>query len=463
MKAFWKTYLALAVLVGLAAYIHWVDAKKPAGDEKAKDKVFATTKEAVQELTLVNGTDPKIDVTKDAAGWHLTAPIAAQADTTAIDGLLATIESAEVTETIADQPSGLAEYGLEHPRVAVSVKGKDGLQQLQLGDKTPDDIGVYAKYADKSRVFTVPAHIATALAKKPSDLRDRNVLHVKRDGIQSIKVKGANKDLVLVRDEKGDWSFTKPIKTKGARWAVDGLLGNLESLTFDEVRAEDASDLTPYGLNKPTWTAVIEFSDGRTKTLEIGNPTSPSAEPRTPVAPGATDARKFFARDSAHNLVGVISASVVNDLEKADDKLRSRYLLDFPALDVKTIDVISDGKTRKYVRSVTKDASGTDVRKWKQTAPVAKDIETKTIEDLLFDVASTDVEKFVDSPGALASYGLEPPAIRVELTFDNKSPGWFEVGIKDGVAYGRRDDDVAILKLSAKGKDAIVEGFKNKL
>jgi hypothetical protein len=463
MKGFWKTYLALAVLAGLGYYIYAVDAKKPTSDDSKKEKVFAVDKAKVQEITIVNGAEPKIDVQKDGSSWRLSAPVAAQADANAIESVLSSVDAAEISDSVTDQPSGLSQYGLEHPRISVGVKADAGMKEVLLGNKTPDEMAVYAKYADKPRIFTVASHIATSFAKKPADIRDRNILHLKRDAVRSIDIKGADKDVVLTKDEKGDWNFTKPFPTKGARWAVDGLLLSMESLAFDDVAAENASDLKPYGLDKPKWTAVLELADGSTKKLEIGDSATKSEAPKTPLPEGATDTRKFYARDAAQPLVGVISAAVVTDIEKADDKLRSRYLLDFPALEVKTIDVTSDGKTRKYERSVTKDGSGTDVRKWKQVAPETKDIETKTIEDLLFEVASTDVTAFIDAPKALATYGLEPPAVRVDLTFDNKKPAWFEVGVKDGVAYGRRDNDVAITKLAAKGKDVVIDGFRNKL
>src|SRR5207248_7705202 len=122
-------------------------------------------------------------------------------------------------------------------------------------------------------------------------------------------------------------------------------------MTFEDIAADEAADLKPYGLDKPTWTVIAEMADGSAKKLEIGDTSDKSAAAKKSTDPSAPDnQKKYYARDAAHNLVGVVSNQVVNDLEKSDTNLRSRYLLDFPALEVKTVDVTSDGKTRKYVR-----------------------------------------------------------------------------------------------------------------
>jgi hypothetical protein len=460
MKAFWKTYLLLAVAGALGVFIY-LDWKKPSGDDK-KEKVFSADKNKVKSFTLSREGGDKIAVSKEGESWKLVSPANVPADANAVDTVLSTLESAEISATVTEQPASLAGYGLETPRLTVAVVAEGPEQRLLLGRHTPDETGVYAKYADKGRVFTVPAQVEASLLKKPVDLRDRSVLHMKREMVKRVDLKGPDADVLLVKDEKGDWNFERPLKTKAARWGVDGMLLGIENLLFEEVAAEEAHDFKPYGLDRPTWTAILELTDGSAKKLEIGSSKDPAAAKVYAVDPNSAPPPKYYARDASHNLVGVIAATLVDDLSKAKSSLRSRYLLDFPALDVNRVEVTSDGKTRVYARTVTKDAGGTDVRKWKQTSPAIKEIETKTIEDLLFSVASNDVQEFLDTPGQLAKYGLDTPAIHAALTFDNKLPGWFEVGQKDGVFYGRRDNDATITKLGTRAKN-VVEDFKTKL
>jgi hypothetical protein len=462
MKGLWKTYAALAVAGSLAAYIFLVDVKKPGGDDDKKEKVFAIEKSKVKTFTLSRTGGDTIQVNKDGANWKLASQGGIVADAAAVDNVLTTVDGAEISSTVTDTPAGLAPYGLEPPRLTVAVTADGPEQKMELGRHTPDGTSVYAKMSSRPRVFTIPTHVEAALLKKPVDLRDRSVLHMKRDAVKTVDLRGAD-ELLLAKDDHGEWDFTKPLKTKAARWGVDGLLLSFENLLYEDIATEEATDFKAYGLDKPTWTAILEFGDGSAKKLEIGRATDPAAEKAYAANPNAAPPPKYYARDAAQKMVGVISNALVNDLAKAKQNLRSRYLLDFPALEVNKVEVSSGGKTRVYTRTVRKDASGNDSRTWRETTPESKDIETKTIEDLLFEVASTDVPEFIDNPGPLAKYGLDAPVIHVALTFDTKGPGWFEVGLKDGVAYGRRDNDVTITRLGKKAETSVVPGFRDKL
>jgi hypothetical protein len=66
----------------------------------------------------------------------------------------------------------------------------------------------------------------------------------------------------------------------------------------------------------------------------------------------------------------------------------------------------------------------------------------------------------VDAPGPLEAYGLDKPALRVTLKYaEGKPSSWFEVGKKDGAAYGRRPDDAALLKLDPAKADEVIKAF----
>jgi hypothetical protein len=238
---------------------------------------------------------------------------------------------------------------------------------------------------------------------------------------------------------------------------------SFENLLYDEIENEDAKekDLRAFGLDKPVWRAAIQMADGTTKTLEVGKLKTPGAVTDPAAAPNPYN-DKYWGREASRSLVGLVNGSIVADMSKAKSSVRMKYLLDFPALEVTGIEITSDGKKRTYLRSVTKDAAGVDVRTWKQTSPESKDIDTKTVEDTLFDVTSTEIQEFFDQPAPAAAYGLDTPSVRVELTFENRGPGWFEIGLRNGEAYGRRDNDAAIGRLADKAKD-VAERFRTKL
>lgn len=446
---FLKTYLALAVALGLGAYLYFVESKREGKDDKPKEKVFAALKDGkdkVKEVTLARPGET-VQLVKGSEGWRLVAPQSVKADASEVDALLSGLESLEVDEVVSEAPGDLAPYGLAQPKTTVTVvrEGSSDALRLLLGEKTPDGGGVYAKLPTAQRVFTVASWSTGSLDKKPFDLRDRSLLHVKRDEVKTLEVKAPQESFALARDARGEWAFTRPVATRAGRWSVDGLLGVLEGLRMESVAAEDARDLRPYGLDKPRYRVVLGLADGTSRTLEVG---------------GSPEENKHHAREGGSRLVAVIPNAVVEDLGKGMKELRAKRLLDLAAYEVEGFDVEAGGMKKAYARSSVKDKEGVDVHKWKRTAPQAADLDTNRVQDALFLVGGLEVQEFIDAPGAPATYGLDAPALRMTMRYEGgKPPVWFEVASKAGVWYGRRQDDQAVLKLDPAKADELVKAF----
>ncbi|HET7747512.1 MAG TPA: DUF4340 domain-containing protein [Vicinamibacteria bacterium] len=447
--AFLGTYVALAVAAALGAYLYFVDAKRPAGDEKPKEKLFSFEKAKAKALTVNSAGQPEIRLVKAGQGWRMEAPLASPADASEVDAIVSGLDGLELSEVVAETPAALKDYGLDPPKgtVQVAVEGQAEPVTLQVGEKTPDGGSLYAKVPARARVFTIPAYLEGALLKKPIELRDREVLHVKRDKIRSLEVKGPEGSYALARAGE-EWGITAPVKTKAGRWSVDGLLGALEALRLDSVAAEDAKDLKPFGLEKPERSVTLGLEDGSSRTLEIGS--------KTPEG-------NHHARVAGRTQVVVIPPAVPGDLAKGLSELRAKRLLDVATYEVEGIEVegAGQGAKRVYARQSKKDAGGADSHTWKRTAPDAKDVETSLVQDALFEVGGVDVTEFVDAPQPPAAYGLEAPLLSVTLKLQDGKPAQsIAVGQKDGAWYGRRSGDDAVLKLDAEKASKLVETFK---
>ena len=447
---FWKTYVMVAVAASLVAYIFLVERKRPEPtDEKPKEKVLTLDRAKVQSITLANQGAEEIRLVKEKDGWRMKAPSDVAADGAQVDALLSTLETLQAEDVVAENATSLGEYGLEKPKttVQVALEGVKDPLVVMVGDKTPDGGALYARMPPLPRVFTVAAHLEGSLEKKPFDLRDRDVLHVKRDAVRSIEISGPEGAHVLSRTEGGDWAFTQPVATQAGRWAVDALLGSLESLRMDSVAEEDPKDLEAYGLDKPARTVTLGLSDGTRKTLSVGAQT---AEKNYPV------------RVSDRPMVAVIPPALVDELAKGTSELRAKRLLEIATYDVSGFDVDLAGTRRTYARSTSKDKDGLEVSKWRRTAPDTKDLETNKVQDALFAIGGADVVEFIDAPGPPATYGLDQPTAKVTLRFDGGKPKVsFEIADKDGASYARRSGDAAVLKVDPKKAADVVKAFKD--
>jgi hypothetical protein len=446
---FYRTLAVLTVALGLGAYAYFVDSKKEPKPDKPKEKVFTFDKKKVRELSLEPTTGEAVKLVRQGEAWTLTSPLSAPADATEVDAVLSSLEGMETEEVVAENASDFGQYGLATPRMAltVHVEGVAEPLALHVGDKAPDSRGLYARVPAKPRVFLIPAYLQGTLEKKPFDLRDRSVLHVKRDQVQRVDVGGPEGEYSLARSQGGeDWTVARPIETLAGRWAVDELLGQLESLNMDSVVEEEAKDLKPYGLDKPTRVLTLTLKDGGTRKLEIGNP---------------TPEKKYHARDASSQRVVLIPPALVDDLAKGLGERRAKRLLEVAAYEVVGIEVEAEGGKRVYERSSSKGQDGADVYKWKRSAPDGKDVETNKVQDALFLVGGVEIQEFVDKPGDPASYGLQAPTLKATFKYEGaRTPASFELGQKDGAYYARRTGDTAVLRIDpAKGAE-LVKSFK---
>jgi hypothetical protein len=474
-RPFLTTWLVLAVLLGLGAYVYFVERKQPAGDTKPKEKVFASLDKAkVTELDIAPREGEAVRLVKDGEAWKLTAPLTAPADANEADSLAGSLANLELDEVVAEDGAKLGEFGLDPPKATVGVKveGASEPMKLLLGDKSPDGGSVYAKLPTQPRVFTIASYLEGSFTKKPFELRDRQVLHVKRDAVKSLEVAAPEGAFSLAKDDKGEWGFVKPVVTRAGRWSVDGLVGSLESLRMESVAAEEAldKDLARYGLAKPVRSVVIGLDGGASKTLQIGgSPDAPApaekakGDSKGEPSPSPSPAKptKYWAREAGSRLVAVIPSAIVDDLAKGMGEYRAKRLLDVATYEVEGFEAEAEGTKRSFARSTTKDKDGIEQHKWKQAAPDAKDLETNKVQDVLFKVGGVEVADFLDAPSGPEAYGLDKPILKVTLKMgEGKPESWFEVVVKDGAGYARRDGDQAILKLDAAKIEELVKAFK---
>lgn len=469
LPEFWKTGAALLVLAGLGSYIWFVERKhepKPEG-EREKVTVLAVDKAKAKEISLATTAGETIRLVKEGSGWKVTAPFTAPADTSAVESILTSLEKLEADEVVVEQAASLAEYGLDQPTRTVTavVDGAPAPFSVQFGAKSPDGSSVYARAGSAPKVYLVPQWVEGSFDKKPFDLRDRDVLHVKRDDVRSLEVVGPEGVYSLARTDAGEWAFTKPVATRAGRWSVDGLLGTIENLRMESVAADGATDAKPFGLDPPARAVTLVLKDGATRTLEIGagapDPTaaptpspSPAAKGEKPTPPKPT---KYYARQKGTSLVAVLPATLADDLSKGMGELRAKRLLEVATYETEGFDVAAGATKKTYVKSSTKDKDGLDKTQWKRTVPDAKELETTKVEDALFKMGGVEVAEFVDQPQPLASYGLDAPVLKV--TVKAKGESWIEVGKKDGAAYARRSGDAAVLKLDPAKAEELLKAF----
>ena len=130
-----------------------------------------------------------------------------------------------------------------------------------------------------------------------------------------------------------------------------------------------------FGLDKPDGTLAIEIGDKRHK-LVVGA-----------AAPGTGDRYVRYKKD---NLVYVIDASIIRDLEGGSGRLSERQQHEFKTADVQRASVIADGGSRDVIRS------GTEGRRF-WADPEKPDVNAETAGNWLSKVDRLRPIKFADA------------------------------------------------------------------
>ena len=408
-----RTLLILLVLVlGLGAFIFFYERKLPSSEERVTlgKKIFAFEKDAVTAVDIQSSKGtvrleragparPKAEksdkggVTPEpAVEWKIATPIAAKADTFAVDRLLDSITGLEKSGTI-DQPDPKA-VGLEKPRATVRLTTGDGEKILRIGAEVPPGGTTIVGIEGRKEAYVVPDTILTDLDKPPGEWRDRTLFRGDRERISKITLTGApGGPVVLAKHPDGFW-MESPAADRADHDLVEGLLSDLTGLTAD--RFVDGPVPPEAGLNPPREIVDVAFAGVASPVrIELGAPVTGGATPE-----GQPSGEVGYVR-----IDGTVAQVRTRLAESARHPPADWRALQLSAFEVHEIESAVVREPGKPPMDLTR--AGTDWKRGNTT------ISYLPASDLLFAVTSARAAD-------LREPGQVPPAQPV-LTFDLKS------------------------------------------
>ena len=417
MRGLRSTAVLLVVAIGLGAYIYFVESDQPpGGTPEPRDTVFDFESDDITRLSVTaeSGDDTVLDKTDDR--WRLVEPFAGVVDVTEVVAMassLATLELQRVVAEPEDAPD-LTAYGLAEPRIEVGVTTTTGTDaRLQIGDRTPTGGDLYATLAGSNRVFLISGYLDGTFDRTTFDLRDKTILDVTRDQVDSLEISGAD-PAIRLRQEDNRWSLVSPIEAHADSGVTNGLVGRLSTGQMAAIEAESTDELEPYGLDTPRLTVTVGLGSSAA-TLLIGD---------------TTPAGTVYARDAARDLVFTVDESLVTELEQGVDELRRKNLFAFRPFNATGLELDRDGERQVFEKMEA--AADDEADTWRRTAPDDGDVEPSAMDDLLAQLSNLRAESFVASRDGT---GLDAPVATILVTFD-------EDGEQEMVVVGRVTDEV---------------------
>lgn len=237
-------------------------------------------RDKADSLEIATAGAPAMKFVKHGETWSMTQPIAARTESSAVEGLVGRIATAQMksmASTNADA-AALATYGLAKPAVQVTVGAGSAQAGLLVGNEAQDN-GAYAKDTSRTLVFTIEKALADDLKKGPAEYRQKDLLEFraftgkrmeiargsvtqafeKKKGAEKGGEKDAGKDAAATES----WTQVTPAPAAGAKVdasKIEEVAGKLADL-----RADSFVDKLPAGA---TTVATVSTQFGEAKKSE---------------------------------------------------------------------------------------------------------------------------------------------------------------------------------------------------
>lgn len=406
---FRTTILLILVLVGLGAYVYFVE--YPKAEQEAKKKtLFELKADDATEVTLDYG-DRKIVLKKSGNDWRISEPLDTPADATTVKNLVTAIAECEVKRDIKDASSDLSLYGLDKPFVTVTVKLADKeLPAFMVGKNTPVGFSTYVQRADDKKIQLTSSGFRTGMDKKVKDLRDKTIIDFADSDVQRIDVSGDGKQLQLVQKDD-QWSIEQPAAYAADGSAVHSFLSTLRSMRAVDFADDNPSDPSAYGLDNPRLKITLHLGkDNAEKSVVLGK---------------ENDKKEIYVQRGGQPTVYTVSDWVFRDLNKTSADFRDKTLLAFDRDKVAAAELKrKDGSHVKLVHGANKQ--------WQLEGIEGKPADTVITQYLtdLHDLKGYEIA--ADQPADLAQFGLDQPQLTLTVYGEeNKAAGTVLLGARE--------------------------------
>ena len=433
-----KPTLALGViLLGLAGYIVFVENKKPTGDATVKTKAWVVDGSTITDVTVRSSGGDTTRLRRSGDTWTVAEPVQTAADDAVASGIVNGLAGLEIDRVLDEQPAGLKDYGLDPPGTEVTFRtsADSAPKRLLIGGKTPGSGELYAQTDRSGAVVLIASFHENTFNKGTFELREKAILKFDRTKADGLEIAHGATTLTFARSGDVDWSMLQPFAARGDFAAIDGAISVLASTQVQKFVTELATDLRPYGLDRPELTARLT-SEGRTQTLLVGR---------------SVEGTRYAKRGDSTSIF-TVGENLLADLKKDGNEFRRKDIFDFRAFTANRIEVARGSDVLSFEKIKGKDTTSPD--NWK--ASTGKQTETMQAEDPILKVTGLRAEGFV--PAVPAS--MKTPDAVVTVKFDeNKKTEVIRFFVKDADVFATREAEPGAAKVTRTAYDEALKAL----
>jgi len=394
----------------------------------------------IADTTTTPGQGQQCEVDFKDGKWTLQLPLVARASETDVQALIGKILGLRAVDFVVDDASNLSAYGLTSPTATLSVTLKtDEPMVLEIGGPVPNKPDqVYAQRLKSNSVFTLAKNSVDDVLKALPNVRDRHVFPFDPNKALGLSYSVGTKK-AEVKADHALWNTVGAGQGLADVGKVTDLLSKLSELETTPVLKDSATDLKPFGLDKPQGKITIqspEFKPGPTLTLFIGK----------------DENKLLYVRNSVEPFIYTVPDNAFDFLPDNNLGLRDARAINLNKDLVKSMTITVGAEPPV---NLIRSAGGT----WSVT----------NLKDSMVDSTKADVQASLFCQlqaktwlgPVLPAYGLAKPVLTIAMLADQPTPTILHIGapLPDGshtaqiegnsTAFAIADGDYGILNASS--------------
>ena len=267
--------------VGFSAYIKTTDKPgvllttsafppevKKTVDELRNRALVKFEADDVQKITLERGDGSPVELDQQKGLWVIVKPAKYAADQAAVRQFLTSLVGTRIDEFVNDKPDSLSQFGLDKPRLTISVfTGKQAARQSLLFGARQSEAekdAIYVRRGESAPVYTVHSYAFSDVNKTVNDLRDKTLMAFDPSTVERVKISAGAKSFTLERSADGKWQLVDgSSKVPADVVAVVRFLDRLRDQRGKSIVEDPISDPKKFGLDAPAEELTLTAKDGK--------------------------------------------------------------------------------------------------------------------------------------------------------------------------------------------------------
>jgi hypothetical protein len=284
--------------------------------------------------------------------------------------------------------------------------------KLLFGMENPIDSTIFSKKEGDPRIVLLASTLKNQIDKKLFDFRQKDVFKFEPDDVAGLKLKAKDINWEVLKKDDG-WFFQAPPAALAKKSRIEDILRALSGVRAKEFVAESktAEELSKFGLKEAEYSVSLSLpSKDQEATLSLHK-----------------EDDKVYVTSSLSPKIILAEGQVITDIEKKVEDVREKAVVLFNSWEADRVRV----KRGDVILTVAKSAED----KW-LFEDGGKEADKSKVETFIRKVEGLEAAEFIDTPAALAEYGLAAP--QAEVTVRTKSG---EKQLEFQVLFGAEDQE----------------------